>query len=107
MKRWNVQIVSRNWAQKLAHALVSKSENAAGAVVQQFCYDAFGRLQERLERTNSTVRVPCLVVLTRFRAVAATILRWKDEESRENKESEPTEGRPTETRQGSANMTRR
>lgn len=46
----------------------------------------------------STVRVPCIVTLTHGLGVAAMSIRWKGEQSGDEKKAEPSEGRPTETR---------
>lgn len=105
MVHLNVALVGRKRTQKLARSLVTKFINAVNAVVQQLGYNAVSWLWRALERPYSTVRVPCTVALTRVSGVAATSMRWKGEESRDVRESKPAECHPTETRQGSVNLT--
>lgn len=63
------------------------------------------QLRQRLERASSIVRVSCQVDFTHDFRVAATSKHWKGEGSVDEKESEPAEGPPTETGQGSVKVT--
>lgn len=98
--RLTVAILDCNRAGQLTRALVTESARAVDALVQQLSCDAVSWLRQGLETAYSTVHVRCPVVLTRVFTVAATSARWKSEGSGDEKESEPAEGRPTETRKG-------
>lgn len=102
MVRLNVFIVGRNRAEKLARSLVAEPVIAVDVVAHQLGYDAVSRFRRGPERLYSAVSVPCSVGLTRISGVPATSIRRKDEGSRVSKESEPAEGRPAESQQGSA-----
>lgn len=80
--------------------------NTIDAVAQQLGYDAVRRLRQGLKRAYSTVRMPCPVALTRFIGVAATIIRWKGDESGNVKKSKLAESRLDNTQKGSAKASR-
>lgn len=101
-----ILIVSRNQEEKLTRTVLTELVNAADRVVQQLGYNAVSWLQQKPERAYSTIRVPCSVALTLASSVAVTSFRWKLKESGDEKESEPAEDRPTETRQDFAKTLR-
>lgn len=97
MVRLDGTLVGPNWAEKLTRSRVTEFVNVVDAVAQQLAYDALIRLRQGLEKAYLTVRMPCPVSRTRVSGAAATSSSWKSERSGDEKESEPIEGRPTET----------
>lgn len=101
----NVAHVNRSPVNKLARLLMKELVKDLDAVVYCFGYDAGSWFRQEIETAYSTVCEPYPAVLTRVSGVAATSLRWNGEEGGDVKEAGPTEGRPAETRHGSAKAT--
>lgn len=101
----NFILVGSNWAEVLTRSLVKESLTTVHAVVPQLDYYTVSRLQHGLRIAYLSVRVPCPEALTRVSGVAAASVRWKGEESVDEKEAEPSVGIPAETCQGSAKAT--
>lgn len=81
---------------------MTKSVSTVDAEDQQLGYDAVSWLRKGLERAYSTVRVSCPVAWTHASGVAASGVCWNGEGRVDEKESETSTGRSTETRKGSA-----